>query len=151
MRLTLLLIVFTMIFCSPNYAAIYKWVNEQGVTSFTQQPPKNKSISFKKIKVRNTPLIDGSEEGKSRAKWNSKEAEELNHKKAQEVSRKKQIRAATEELKKHCAVAKQSLANLNLGGNRLYKDSDGNYSRLDEESKNKKRQEISQFLADNCQ
>ena len=151
MRLTLLLIVFTMIFCSPNYAAIYKWVNEQGVTSFTQQPPKNKDTPFQKIKVKATAPNDNYAEDNTSANKNARKAKEISLKKAQEVARQEQIKDGSEDLKKHCALAKKSLVSLNMGGNRLYKDSDGNYLRLDEESKEQKRQEISQFLADNCQ
>jgi len=153
MRLTFLLIVFLLVFCSPNYAAIYKWVNEQGFTSFTQQPPKNKSIPFKKIKVKTTPPIDGYDEETIRAKMDAQKtkSEELSLKQAQKDAKQKQVKAGSEELKKHCAIAKKSLANLNQGGNRLYKDADGSYLRLDEESKDQKRQEITQFLTDNCQ
>jgi len=151
MRLTLLLIIFTLIFCSPNYAAIYKWTNEQEVTSFTQQRPKNKSISFEKLKVRPIPFIGNDDEDNSSTESNAKKADELGIKKAEEASPHKQTKADREELKRRCAIAKQSLINLSRGGNRLYKDANGEYLRLDEESKNQKRREISQFLTDNCQ
>jgi len=151
MRLTLLLIVFTLIFCSPNYAAIYKWVNQQEVTSFTQQRPKNKSISFEKINVAPMPLIGDVDEVKSSTEKNAKKTDELSIKKTKEASPKEQTKADREVLKRRCATAKQSLINLNRGGNRIYKDANGNYLRLDEESKNQKRREISQFLTDNCQ
>jgi len=151
MRLTLLLIVFTLIFCSPNYAAIYKWTNKQEVTSFTQQRPKNKSISFEKLNVRPIPFIGNADEGNSRTEDNTQKTDELSIKQAKEVVPQKQTKADREELKRRCAIAKQSLVNLSRGGNRLYKDANGEHLRLDEESKNQKRREISQFLADNCQ
>jgi hypothetical protein len=126
---------------------IYKWVNAQGNTHFSQAPPRNKSISPQTFTVKTDKreglslktLIDSAEKI---AKSNV-ERKTANDKLRQEAEEK---RLAEEK----CVTSKKNLSKLGYGGNRLYKDANGNYSRFSAEEKNQQREKLNAFIDENC-
>ncbi|MEO1889517.1 MAG: DUF4124 domain-containing protein [Cycloclasticus sp.] len=126
---------------------IYKWVDAQGNTHFSQQPPRNKNITPQRIIIKTDykeglslkALIDSANEiAKSNA-----ERKAANDKVRQNADKQ---RLAQER----CETSKKNLAELDYGGNRLYKDADGNYSRFSAKDKTQQREKLNAFINENC-
>lgn len=143
-----LIFSFIFFFSSNTLAAIYKWTDEQGITSYGQTPPRDKSIKLEKLNTKRSPPVSVDrlkslqDNANEIAKSNAERAAANN--KAAELAREKQ------RIAEECSKAKQALAALDFGGNRLYKDSEGNYSRLTEETKTQQRQNLSLAIEETC-
>jgi len=147
MRKTLL--VMFLLYSSSSLAIIYHWVNQQGVQQYSQTPPRDKSIPServyikKHIKDEDMPSESLEQSAETIAESNAERktiSDELNQK-----FQRLQIMA------ENCKLAKLSLVDLERGGNRLYKDANGDYQRLDEAAKNKQRKQLNAVIDENCQ
>ncbi|MBQ0725638.1 MAG: DUF4124 domain-containing protein [Cycloclasticus sp.] len=143
-----LIFCFIFFLSSNALAAIYKWTDDQGNTSYGQTPPRDKSLKLEKLNTKRSPSVPVDrlkslqDSANEIAKSNAERAAANN--KAAELVREKQ------RIAKECSQAKQALAALDLGGNRLYKDSEGNYSRLTQEDKSQQRQSLSLAIEETC-
>lgn len=132
-------------------ADIYQWTGQHGNTAYGQQRPVDKSIPYNVISKEARPASE-TQSG-SQLKSIQETADELEKANAVRQAKIDDAKLAEETKKQSqakCESVKASLAALDFGGNRLYKDSDGNYSRLADDDKNRKRQEFNQFLDENC-
>lgn len=144
-----LIICFCLFFAHSSYAAIYKWVNEQGNTHYGQRPPRDKNIDVKKVFVKSSGIIDSEKDPTSI----QDSANEIAKSNADHKAANDKIQQQANEkrrLQERCETSKKNLAELDYGGNRLYKDADGNYSRLSPDDKTKKREELNTFINENC-
>ena len=128
-----------------GFAAIYEWTNDEGNIAYTQTPPKNRSIPTKKISVRSSQPIEHSPSS-TQDQHNPPVA--TGEPSPESLSQSKKDGAKLLQLQ--CANAKKALSNLSLGGTRLYKDSDGNYLRLNEKEKMKRSSNLNEFIKEHC-
>jgi hypothetical protein len=114
----------------PANAAIFKWTDANGDIQYGEHPPTG--VNAESIKIESAP------KSVPPTKSPQQQVEELDKK----IEKKKQQEAKTaqekqnEEYRKiNCENAKYNIEQLNLGGHRLTRMSDGSYQRLDEEQK----------------
>ncbi|ORU92742.1 MAG: hypothetical protein A6F71_08780 [Cycloclasticus sp. symbiont of Poecilosclerida sp. M] len=149
MRSTLLL---TILLLSSSFAhtEIYTWTNAEGKTVFSQTLPRDKSIEADKVEIK-TPLFDTTT--KSTAPDNNVKDSDVDEETDEPISEEDAERIAEGKklIKEQCNNAKSDLSSLELGGNRLYKDSKGNYLRMTEEEKANRRKNMNAFISEHCQ
>lgn len=156
-KLTFLLIsglsiIFASSFC---YAGIYKWVDDQGNTHYSQQKPANAPVlkmdvnmhaprdasSYKRPGA-NDPEADPENPDDPEAKNKAAEAEKPKEP-AETAAQKKQRLAA-------CAQARKSLATMQNSGRVRSKDKDGNISYLSDEQKSAQIKTKRDLIAKRC-
>jgi len=148
MRLLFLTFVLLVTYSSMSYSAIYEWTNKQGNTAYTQTPPSDKSISRKKLDVKSQRTAEAvSYTDNTEDVPDSDSTEEDSDVSPEEQAKK--IAEGKQLIKEQCTNAKSALAGLD-GGNRLYKDSKGNYLRMTEDEKDKRRKNINSFMKEHC-
>ena len=114
MKKNLLLFLVSVLAMATMGAVIYKWVDEKGVTHYSQTPPPNKKAQ--ELQVRPAAPDAGMEGSNPKAKsWQQKEKEFRQHQEdreralAQEEARKK---AESTEKQSNCKKAKDELTRL---------------------------------------
>jgi len=144
-----LIFCFCLLFASLAHAAIYHWVDHQGNTHYDQQPPRDKSIDAQKISVKSNTIVD-SEQTQQSIQDSADEIAKSNSARKAENNKAQQKADENRRLQERCDISKKNLAELDYGGNRLYKDAEGNYSRLSTEEKNNQREQLNVFINENC-
>ena len=142
-----LTVLFYLLFATIGHAAIYKWADENGNTSYGQAPPRN--IISQEITIKSAPVETTGKPQKS-IQDSADEIAKSNAERKASTDKTTQKAQQQRLLQDQCANAKKELSTLGIGGNRLYKDSDGNYSRINEDDKNQQRQKLSAFIHENC-
>jgi len=141
-----LLIALLVAFSSLAGADTYKWINEQGVVTYSKTPPRG--IDAERIKLRSTGVSD--EQG-SRARLDSlrqslaDSAEDREMKKQEQEKMQKQAAAKAQ----NCEAARSNLQTLEGLGTRLYQ-ADGEYKRLSEEKRLSLMAEAREQIKANC-
>ncbi|MCU7828052.1 MAG: DUF4124 domain-containing protein [Candidatus Thiodiazotropha sp. (ex Myrtea sp. 'scaly one' KF741663)] len=140
------LICLLILFPGQLFAGAYKWVNEDGVVTFSQTPPSD--MQAERVKVRSNNASTGESSSIKLDKMRQKAADN-----AEDRELKKQEKAeAKEQLarkKKNCQAARSNLQKLQGLGNRLYMK-DGQYQRLSEESRQSLMQQEREHIKANC-
>ena len=100
-------------------AAIYKWVDENGVTHYSEQPPTGpKRAAQLPIQSRPAPAdLQGSQDPSARKTWQQQEAEFQQRRVEREMQRKKretEEQATAAARLRRCVVARQNLHALEL-------------------------------------
>lgn len=146
MRLPLLFSLILIFTTSASYSAIYEWTNKQGNTAYTQTPPGDKNIDSKKIEIKAQGINKNVRSYQAPAEMTTEApTETLSEEKSKQIAEGKKL------LLEQCSNAKKALESLDLGGNRLYKDNEGNYLRLTEKDKKQRRDNLSSFITEHCQ
>lgn len=135
-----------MLFSSALLAApVYKWVDAQGVTHFSAEPPANQSaerISTKtfqpKVPEKTTAQLE-AEQAQSSAKTQAEIDREV----------RKTVAAEEAELKKYCTDIRYNLAQLQ-NNPRVLTEVDGKMTRLKEEERQARITEIKQKITERC-
>jgi len=134
-----------------SQADIYKWTDQNGNTHFGEKRPFDKSISYKKLSIKAQRVNeDANEKQLTSIQQSADELEKSNADRQAEINNAELAAETEKHSQQECDNVKKSLAMLDFGGNRLYKDSEGNYSRLSEDDKNNQREKFNQFLDENC-
>ena len=144
-----LIICLLLLFANISYAAIYQWIDEHGNTHYGQLAPRDKNIDAKKIFVKPSRVID-NEQTSTPIQDSANEIAKSNADRKAANDKIQQQANEKRRLQERCETSKKNLAELDYGGNRLYKDADGNYSRLSPDDKTKKREELNTFINENC-
>lgn len=114
MKKTLLLLVVAMLAMVTIGATIYKWVDEQGVTHYSETPPPSRKA--KELPVQPAPPDAGMEGSKPEAKsWQQQEKEFKQRQEAREkTDTQEETRKDVEstERQSNCKKAKDELARL---------------------------------------
>ena len=128
------------------FADTYKWVNEEGVVTYSQTPPPD--VESERINVRSGSSSSNlsSQDQLDRLKQNladRAEDQELEKSRQQE---EKSVRALK---KKNCQASRSNLQKLEGLGNRLYK-TEGEYKRLSEEERQSLMTQAREQIKNNC-
>lgn len=139
-------ICLSVLISGPLHAETYKWVNEEGVVTYSQTPPP--SMEAEKVKLRQSRTSSGPSskdrlnDMRQRLEDNA-EDRELNKQSQQESKEKLAIK------KQNCQAARSNLQKLDGLGNRLYMK-DGEYKRLSEEERQSLMQQARENIKANC-
>ena len=129
------------------YADTYKWINEDGVTTYSQTPPKG--VKAERVKVYGAKSSDSEQSSKSRVNQLRQKladsAEDL------ELEKQRQQKDTEDHAlkQKNCEAARQNLHSLEILGSRRY-EIDGEYRRLSDEERQKLMQKEREHVKANC-
>ena len=130
---------------------VYKWVDDTGETHYTQTPPRDREYETLKQAAKQTsaPAREAT-----RMRTNLQEQVDAMDKRQEE----KQAEARDAEQwariqkvrRENCEIAKKNLANLGLGGNRIFMTPDGEVVRLTDEERQRRVDEANMQIEENC-
>lgn len=90
---TLLILLFLFFFSSPVYCGIYKWVDADGVTHYSEESPKN--VPTREVEIEPPPSLDSVDEARARLEQLRQQNEARQRRDAE---RKQQAAANTERV-----------------------------------------------------
>lgn len=140
---------FLMIFTglSPMASAeVYRWVDEQGVTQFSQTPPR--SQTYDTVKVPSQPQPDPAAEEK--LKRDAERAGEWQRSRKAKQEKQRAESEQEEQRRKNCETARSNLDTLENLGTRMLQMPDGQYVRPTEEDVEKRKQEAQKAIGEFC-
>ena len=146
--LSLLIATFFSFYYVSVNAEIHKWVDEKGITHYSEFAPPNKDSNIEQITVDKTPenTKDNYQEMKKRAtKEKELEEEEKRLEKMSELEKKE-----FEIIKKNCSLARKNIKVLQDKSNRKFKDSKGNVTFYDDETREAKIKQAQDYVDKNC-
>jgi len=136
------------LFASATFAEIYKWVDENGQTHYTQQAPRDVPATV--ITPPTSPAI--SPNAAQQEVDDLIKQQESEEKMSLEQQKQQQIAAENKaEQEKNCKIAQQQLQQYQNNPNRRIMDADGNVTRLAEEERQQKIQESKENVTKYCQ
>ncbi len=141
-------ILIAMLLSLPSIlcAETYKWVNEEGVVTYSQTPPPDADVE--KVKIRSSAPTPGSS---SKQKLDSLRQRMTDSAEDRDIKKTKQ-KEEKEELalkRQNCEAARSNLQKLEALGSRLYMK-DGEYKRLSEEERQSLMQQEREHIKANC-
>ncbi len=146
MKIALLTSLLVLV-SQPLTAETYKWVNDQGVVTYSQTPPPGEQAE--RVKLRGTAAP--SDAKASQSKLDAMRQRLADSAEDRELEKQQQQEAKDEiERKRHnCEAARSNLRNLEGLGKRLYQ-MDGQYRRLSEEERQQLMQKEQDHIKENC-
>jgi hypothetical protein len=127
---------------------IYKWVDQNGETQYTQTPPP---AGMQAIEIRNAPQPADDPAAERARLQQETEALDERLKEHQERAARAEVSAKNEQIRrKNCINAKKNLSELHEGGNKRYLMPDGEVMRLTEEDRQKRIAETEAQIAEFC-
>ena len=141
-----LLVCILILGAQPLAAETYKWVNEDGVVTYSQTPPPNQEAE--RIKLR-SPTQDDAQSSQTRLDNLRQQLADS----AEDRALKKQEQQKTDETQKlkrqNCEAAQSNLRKLEAMGTRIV-NTDGEYRRLPEEERQKLMEQEKAHIKANC-
>jgi hypothetical protein len=127
---------------------IYKWVDQNGATQYTQFPPPS---GMEVLEVRSAPPpADDPAAERARIQQES-EAMDERMEERKEAAAKAEQRAKNRKIREqNCTTARKNLTELQQGGIKRYRLPDGTVLRLTEEDRQKRIAETEAEIAENC-
>jgi hypothetical protein len=145
--LPLIIGILALLAAQPALAKTYKWVDENGVTQYTQTPPPKGD--FKGVKDPVKPAISPEEAKRQlQERVDAFEKRRDDSGKARQEAEKKK----SEEGKKQadCEKSRKNLATFQENSRIKFTDKDGNVTIMPEEERQKKMQEIQDNIKKLC-
>jgi len=142
-----LIVLMVLLSTTSGMAQTYKWVDQNGVVSYSQTPPPSAPVEI--VDIQPPPeadVSDGKEELKRLRQQSADNWEDLQQEK--EAQRKAQ--AAEEIRKKNCTAARSNLEKLLNSSNRMMQTADGSYLRLTESERQQRIQTAREQIEANC-
>jgi isopropylmalate/homocitrate/citramalate synthase len=140
------LIAFLLIFSTLVSAETYRWVNEEGVVTYSQSPPPD--VKAETVEIKSNPPSSAGSSKKRLEELRQGLADRKEDRELKKAQKKEQQEIAAEN-KKNCATARKNLEQLTALANRLYKTGD-NYVRLTEEERQQKMKEAREQIKEYC-
>ena len=148
-RPLLLLATFTLIPNPASAGKFYKWVDAEGLTHYSQHPPKDQSIEKEQIKINEKKPTDSA-----KAITQLKKNREVLLKAAEDRKsggKKDPDEEAMQEAKtKNCQIAKDNLKQLNENARVRETGEDGELKYLSEEEHQKRKNVNSSYIKEHC-
>lgn len=149
MKLLLTLCVLCSVVSIPAQAAdFYRWVDDNGVTHYSQTPPPHRQTD--QLKPPPPPAEDPAQ-ARERLDAQLQALNERRQEREQEAETERQALEAERIRKKNCQIARSNLENLETATNSLMRLPDGSHERLDEETRQAKMDEARQAIEKYCE
>ncbi|MET0072011.1 MAG: DUF4124 domain-containing protein [Candidatus Thiodiazotropha sp.] len=139
-------LAFLLLFWTAASAETYKWVNEEGVVTYSQTPPPDAKAET--VKIKTAPTSSGGDSRQRLKELRQKLADSAEDR-ALKKAQKQEADEIAKENKHNCNVARKNLEQLTALGNRLYKVGD-EYLRLTEEDRQRRMQEARDQIKEYC-
>ncbi len=128
-------------------AAMYRWVDDNGLTHYSQIAPP--SGSFEVIESASQPATSGQDTVDDlNQQWQQMQDRGAVRKERAEEQKAEQERAALRQA--NCETAKNNLEILQGPPNRLIKTAEGNYRRLTEEERQERIEQAKEIMEKSC-
>jgi hypothetical protein len=142
--------IFLILLCQSSYAEVYKWVDENGQTRFSDKPPiqnKFETLNMPSSAPPNTtPALSESE----RLEKQKKLLQVFDEEREAKAKSRQQFAIQKQEITQKCTNARNRLEYISTGV--LYrKDKQGERIYYTEEERNAKQKELQLFIQKNCQ
>lgn len=142
-----ILIVFAASSAAADSQNMYKWTDDQGEVHYSQFPPPGRKAE----KMQTPPPPAQSAESVDTDLQKRIEAMDKEKEKQLQETKDADQRAETQKIrKKNCETAHKNLANLQRGGNVRFMGPNGEAIRFTEEERQKRINETSQQIKENC-
>jgi len=145
----LITILITILLTLPSIlcAETYKWVNEDGVVTYSQTPPPD--VDTETVHIKSAPPKSGQSSREKLDNLRQRMADSAEDRELQKTKQKeeKEIAALKQQ---NCEAARGNLQRLEGLGSRLYKKG-GEYMRLTEEERQSLMQEERENIKANCE
>ena len=142
--LTFMIVLFT----TATSADVYKWVDKDGQTHYSQQVPRDQQADL--IKTPPPPSIDPAEAQKKIDALIEQQQQNDQALKEQRNQAQQETEKAAQK-KENCRIAQQNLQQYKDNPGRRVVDADGNVTRLSEEDRQQKIQQLQQNVKEYCQ
>ena len=144
-----ILLTTCLLCCSlVTHAAMYKWVDENGVTQFSQYPPKDQPAE------RLRPPPPPAEDPAAAQERLQKQIDRFDNRRLmEETGRQEQVQQEAEaaQRQQRCEAARHNLEVLQLGGGRRIRTESGEVSRPTDEQREARMQAARKAIEENCQ
>jgi flagellar biosynthesis GTPase FlhF len=141
-------LTLSLLALSSAYAGMYRWVDEDGVTHYTQTPPINEESTL--IEEPKPPTTPSDEAWKKLNKQRSQQ-QSSRETRAQKKEEQKKLAEEKEIKEQNCEAARKNLAILQNGPpTRRMKTASGEYVRLTEEDYQQKVDEARDNIKEFC-
>lgn len=140
--------ILLLIWIEPTSARTYRWVDENGVTVYSQSPPPSGKATIIKTPPPSPSSKPGETLDKLKARLN--ELNESNRKKSEAKAKEKKAAEDAEKNQRICEDAKKHLAYLEGIGRLKKKMDDGNYKILAEEEKTAEMDKTRETISEYC-
>ena len=141
-----LLFALLLLFINLVSAETYRWVNEEGVVTYSQTPPPNANAET--VNIKTTPASSAGDSKTRLEALRQKMADSAEDRALKKAQKQEQAEIKAEN-KQNCSTARKNLEQLTALGNRLYKTEDG-YVRLTEENRQQKMQQAREQIEEFC-
>jgi hypothetical protein len=141
-----ILLTLLLLFLTAAYAETYRWVNEDGVVTYSQTPPPD--VKAETVEIKTTPASSAADSKKQLETLRQKLADSAEDRALKKAQKEEQAGIKAEN-SKNCSIARNNLEQLTALANRLYKTEDG-YVRLTEEERQKKMQQAREHIKKFC-
>ena len=143
----LILLSFALTISLPLAAKSYRWVDENGVTVYSQKPPP--SGIAKEIKPPPPPAIS-PEEAQRKLDAQKQTLEDLKEDRELKKKESGEKKAEAKRLKSNCEAAQKNLVGLISRPRARQKGADGEYHHITEEARQKQITEAKKHIQENC-
>ncbi|MGD9172175.1 MAG: DUF4124 domain-containing protein [Candidatus Thiodiazotropha sp.] len=142
-----LLLTLLLSFLTMASAETYRWVNEDGVVTFSQSPPPD--VEAETVDIKTSPASSDADSNKRLQELQQNLADSAEDRALKEEQEKEQAEIQAKN-KKNCSIARKNLEQLTALGNRLYKTEEG-LVRLTDEQRQQKMQKAREQMKEYCQ
>jgi Skp family chaperone for outer membrane proteins len=129
------------------HADTYKWVNEEGVVTYSQSPPPEQEAE--RVKLPGTTSTSERQNSQTRLKQLRQRLADSAEDRKLTKQQKQEAKQEQERKRHNCEAARSNLSKLEGLGNRLYKTG-GEHRRLTEEERQSLMQKEREHIRDNC-
>jgi hypothetical protein len=144
----LCLVLATLLVSVSVHAQIYKWVDENGQTHYSQQPPESGQAQVVDVPPPPPVDVDEAQEEVDQLIEQQQAAEQAEQEAQQEAEEAARQQAIKEE---NCRIASQNLTQYQNNPGRRVMDEEGNVTRLVEEERQQKMQEFQEQIDLYCE
>jgi hypothetical protein len=129
-------------------AETYRWVNDEGVVTYSQTPPPDHQAE--RVELRGTAAPSDSQKSQTRLDQLRQRLADREEDRQLAKKQRQETKEAQQHKHQNCEAARSNLRNLQGLGNRLYK-SEGEYRRLTEEERQNRMQQARENIKANCE
>lgn len=148
LRLVCLTFILLSLFTTTTFAEIYKWVDKNGQTNYAQKAPRNIAVTI--IKITPPPVID-PKVAQQQIDGLIKQQESEDQMRLEQKNKQKVDAEREANKEDNCNTAQKQLQQYQNNPGRRSIDADGNVTRLTEEERQQKIQEMQANVAKYCQ
>lgn len=131
-----------------SHAAMYKWVDEKGVTQYTQYPPPNRQHQ---VVVPPPPPAQDPQGAQQKLEQTLQKLDEQRQGRAEAEAEQAKAKQESERREQNCRAARSNLQALTSGGRKRVMGADGVATYLTEEDRQSRIAEAKRQIEEYCQ